>query len=169
MKRLGLFLPLGFFLILVVGGLLLLGRSGAPKPDAMLVGEPVPAFALDAFRGPDIKGQVSVINIFASWCLPCEAEHPMIVRLKQAGVKIYGINYKDSPEGLRKFLARRGDPYDSIGNDTDGQAALSLGVTGVPSTFIVDRDGIIRYRLDMPVTEPELNNVILPLIQDLSR
>jgi cytochrome c biogenesis protein CcmG/thiol:disulfide interchange protein DsbE len=114
-----------------------------------LVGQPVPTFKTAPLL-PDRPGVVSagngkprLINVYASWCLPCIAEAPQLMRLKQAGVRIEGIAVRDTPEAMRQFLARNGDPYAAIGADKDGAVQLALGSSGVPETFIVDGRGRI--------------------------
>lgn len=127
-------------------------------------GTPMPGFARE-----NLIGQVSVVNIFASWCGPCRQEHPLLEDLaKLDGFQMIGINYKDKPENARRFLGSLGNPYDRVGADANGRAAIDWGVYGVPETFIVDRAGTIRYKFIGPLDPesyrtaflPELNKII---------
>ena len=158
--------PLLLFVALAV---LLLNRNGEDPtllPSARL-GEPVPAFQLpalaDAGRELDagvFKGQVSLLNVWATWCSSCEAEHPMLMQLARAGVLIIGVNYKDDRQAALGYLAAHGDPYAEIVSDAGGDFGLDLGVYGAPETYLVDRDGHVRYRvvgvLDEQVWQREL-------------
>ena len=138
-------------------------RSGADPsavPSAM-IGKPAPSFALEALPGlvgengpvpglssAEFKGQVTVVNFWASWCTPCQAEHPQLMRLaREPGVRLVGIDYKDAPENGRRFLTRNGVPFQAVGMDSTGRTAIDFGVYGVPETFIVGPDGIIRDKL----------------------
>lgn len=127
-------------------------------------GTPMPGFARE-----NLIGQVSVVNIFASWCGPCRQEHPLLEDLAELdGFQMIGINYKDKPENARRFLGSLGNPYDRVGADANGRAAIDWGVYGVPETFIVDRAGTIRYKFIGPLDPesyrtaflPELNKII---------
>ena len=151
------------------------GKSISELPSA-LVGRPAPEFALPPIEGQgtalstaDLKGKVSLVNVFASWCPPCRAEHPILMRLAREGVPIFGINYKDRPEDAKKFLAELGDPYRAIGADRTGRAAIDWGVYGYPETFVVDRDGIVRYRHVGPIMPHDLEIRIRPLLKELGR
>ncbi len=141
-----------------------------------LIGKPAPPFALapllddkPGFATVDLKGKVTLVNVFASWCVPCRAEHPLLTRLAQAGPALYGIDYKDKPEDARRWLASLGDPYERIGADREGHVAIDWGVYGVPETFVVDRDGIIRYKQVGPLSADALESTILPLVRRLSQ
>jgi len=113
-------------------------------------------------------GKVTVINVFASWCVPCRAEHPMLQRIAELdGVALYGIDYKDKPEDARAFLDEFGDPFARIGADRDGRVGIDLGVYGVPETFFIGPDGKIRYKHIGPIMEEHLEKRILPLIARL--
>jgi cytochrome c biogenesis protein CcmG, thiol:disulfide interchange protein DsbE len=128
-------------------------------------GKPVPGLAAGDLRGP-----VSVVNVFASWCGPCRDEHPVLASLAATGkARLVGINYKDDPENARRFLGRLGNPYSAIGVDTKGRAAIDWGVYGVPETFIVGPDGTIRYKHVGPLSAGVLASVILPEIEKASR
>lgn len=164
--RLGYLLPLGFFLALAVVFFARLEWGGDPSaiPSA-LVGKPAPAFDLPPLEGSGVPGlaragldgQVTVVNIFASWCGPCRVEHPEIAKLSEdPRIRVVGINYKDQPQNALEFLTDVGNPYDAIGVDTRGRIAIDWGVYGVPETFVVDRDGIIRFKLIGPVVADTL-------------
>jgi cytochrome c biogenesis protein CcmG/thiol:disulfide interchange protein DsbE len=143
----------------------------------VLEGHSLPAFDLPAlddrtqgFASTDLKpDEVSVINVFASWCVPCRAEHPLLTEIAALdGVALYGIDYKDDPEAARAFLDEFGDPFQRIGADTDGRAGIDLGVYGVPETYFVGPDGLIRYKHIGPITPSDVKKRIRPLIERLS-
>ncbi len=120
------------------------------------------------FSSRDLEGGVSLVNVFASWCVPCRVEHPQLMSLsRDHGVTIFGINHKDKPEDARAWLARHGDPYRAIGADANGRTSIDWGVYGVPETFVVDAKGRIRYRHVGPIMERDLARTILPLIAEL--
>ncbi len=121
------------------------------------IGDEIPAFAAGQLTAQNIKGP-AVINFFASWCIPCEAEHDAITALSET-VPVYGINFKDSVEDMTAYLQRLGNPYTIIGADPSGSVAKIFGVQGVPSTFVIDADNIIRYRHDAPLTQNELTEI----------
>ena len=143
-----------------------------PSP---LVGKPVPEFALGPVEGrelglssQDLRGDVSLVNVFASWCVACRDEHPLFLALEREGViPIHGLNYKDAPDDAAAWLDALGDPYTRIGADLDGRVGLDWGVYGVPETFVVDRDGNIAYKHIGPVTPRVLGEIILPLVRAL--
>jgi cytochrome c biogenesis protein CcmG/thiol:disulfide interchange protein DsbE len=154
MKRLIIWLPLALFLIFLAvfaGGLI---RPESKTIRSQLVGKPMPAFALlPAVDGkPGLASQAladgkpHLVNIFASWCIPCAAEAPQLQQLAEAGVPVYGVAIRDRQEDLMRFLARNGDPYRAIGADTNSSVQIALGSSGVPETFIVDGKGIIRHQ-----------------------
>jgi cytochrome c biogenesis protein CcmG/thiol:disulfide interchange protein DsbE len=141
---------------------------------SVLIGKPAPATmlpALDArtraFTAADLRsGHVSIVNVFASWCAPCRQEAPALRALSQLkGVALYGMVQKDTPQKVRAFLADVGNPYSRIDLDADGRASIEWGVYGVPETFIIDRNGIIRLRYAGPITADALANTILPAIE----
>lgn len=140
-----------------------------------LIGKPVPEFTLppiegrsDGFSTEDLKGQAALINIFASWCVPCRAEHPVISELaRNRVVPIYGINYKDKASDVVAWLQELGDPYTRIGADTVGRVAIDFGAYGVPETYVVAADGTIAYRVVGPITQTILDRTLLPLIRRL--
>lgn len=174
MRRLIFVLPLLLFAGLA--GVFLLGFGHDPRdvPSA-LINRPVPIFALPPLPGrgsglsnADLGGQVRLVNVFASWCLPCRAEHPILTELSGA-LPVVGINYKDRPEDAMAWLERHGDPFAAIGADRDGRVAIDWGVYGVPETFLIDRDGRIRFKHVGPLTADIVARDILPRIAELRR
>ncbi|SHF77848.1 cytochrome c biogenesis protein CcmG, thiol:disulfide interchange protein DsbE [Loktanella atrilutea] len=159
-------------LLATFGWELLYGPSILPSA---LIGKQVPTFALppvlgrnDGLSTRDLAGHVSIVNVFASWCVPCRAEHPVFMAFSKTGeVPLYGINYKDPPEQARAWLDELGDPYARIGADRDGRAGIEWGVYGVPETYIVAADGTIAYRHVGPVSQAILNDTLLPIVQRL--
>lgn len=156
------FLPLLVLLAFVVAVAWRLNRPADEEIPSQLVGQPVPAFALvPAMPGkPGLsstelaKGQPRMVNVFASWCVPCIAEAPLLLELKRQGVAIDAIAVRDRPEDVAAFLARHGDPFERIGADPESRVQLALGSSGVPESFIVDGGGIIRYQHMGPI-EPD--------------
>jgi cytochrome c biogenesis protein CcmG, thiol:disulfide interchange protein DsbE len=141
---------------------------------SVLIDRPAPRVSLPPIAGVDVpgletaalKGEVTVVNVFASWCIPCRDEHPLLVTLKQqTGVRLVGINQKDAPENARAFLSELGNPYDAIGADSDGRASIEWGVYGVPETFVVDADGIVRFKHIGPINPQSLRNEVIPAIE----
>jgi cytochrome c biogenesis protein CcmG/thiol:disulfide interchange protein DsbE len=178
MKRTYVILPLVAFVIVVgvFAWLLLFAEDGARDASTIpsaLIGQPVPQFDLPAvhpslpggFSAADLKGEPAIVNVFASWCVPCLAEHPLIAALAQQGWRVYGLNHKDKPEDARRWLETHGNPYAAVGADTDGRASIEWGVTGVPETFIVDAEGVIRFKWAGPLT-PELVTTRLQPVLD---
>jgi cytochrome c biogenesis protein CcmG/thiol:disulfide interchange protein DsbE len=166
--------PLAIFLVLA--GFLFRGLSLDPKlVPSPLVGKPMPAFSLTRLKDPaatisdaDIRGKVSILNIWATWCTSCRAEHEVLLQLAQTGkVPIYGLNYKDERAAAQRWLQQLGDPYAANAFDVDGRVGIDWGVYGAPETFIIDRQGIIRHKHVGPLTVDILNGQILPLIDEL--
>lgn len=164
-------------LVLFIGLVAAMGWSLTRDPDALpsaLIGRQVPEFSLPPVKGrtlglssSDLQGHVSMVNVFASWCVPCRAEHPLLMRLSEQGIiPIYGLNYKDRPEDAARWLNALGDPYDRTGADLDGRVAIDWGVYGIPETFI-DRDGTIAHKHICPFTQNDLDETIIPLIRRL--
>jgi len=167
-------LPLAV-LVIVVGFLgvgLKLNPREVPSP---LIGKVAPPFALPVLHEPgktvsntDLKGQVWLLNVWASWCVTCREEHPVLVELaRQKVVPIYGLNYKDKSEDARAWLKQFGDPYVMSLVDEKGQIGIDYGVYGVPETYVIDRDGVIRYKKIGPVTPDTVREKILPLVKQL--
>jgi len=177
-QRWGLALPLLIFAAL--SGLLWYAlQSGDPSrlPSA-LVGKPVPAFALPPIEGltgegsqgfetADLaKGEPTIVNVWASWCVPCHEELPLLLELaKEPHVRLYGINYKDDAAAARRFLGRYGNPFARVGADRSGRVAIDWGVYGVPETYVITGDGKIAYRHVGPLTEDAIKQKLLPLVQ----
>lgn len=172
--RLALYAPVLVFLAVLVAFVVGLKRDRDTLPSP-LIGKPVPAFSLPPVQGrslglasSDLKGGVSLFNVFASWCVACREEHPVLMRLKAQGtVPIHGLNYKDKPDDAARWLDAKGDPYTRTGADLDGRVAIDWGVYGVPETFVVDGNGRIAFKQIGPITPQILETVILPLILKL--
>ena len=172
MKR--FLLPLLAFGVLVaflaVG--LNLRPSEIPSP---FIGKPAPGFQLARLDSPEIKvtpqdlrGQVWLLNVWASWCVSCRQEHPLMVELSKAGVvPIYGLNYKDKRDDALRWLTEFGDPYTVSVMDVDGKVGIDYGVYGVPETYVIDKQGTIRYKQIGPVTPDVLKQTIIPLVRKL--
>lgn len=176
MKRLIFILPL--LLFAGVGVAFYVGFDRDPQAiPSVLIDKPVPTFSLPPLPGrdaglssEDLKGDVQLVNVFASWCVPCKLEHPIITRLaREEGVTVRGINYKDKPQDALNWLARNGDPYTSVGTDNDGRVAIDWGVYGVPETFLIDREGHIRFKHTGPLTPEAVEKQILPLVKELRK
>jgi cytochrome c biogenesis protein CcmG, thiol:disulfide interchange protein DsbE len=169
-----LLIPLAVFV--VVFGFLLVGLTLNPREvPSPLVGKAAPAFRLARLHQPaeqlspaDLTGKVWLLNVWASWCVSCRVEHPLLVELaKSKVVPIVGLNYKDRREAGIEWLAQHGDPYDVSVVDADGRVGIDWGVYGVPETFIVDKQGVIRYKHIGPVDAAAVKNKILPLVRQL--
>ena len=141
---------------------------------SVLIDKPAPAFAMaevpelgvPGFDTESLKGEVTVVNVFASWCIPCRDEHPLLVDLKEVtGVRLFGINQADAPENARAFLAELGNPYDAVGADRDRRVSIDWGVYGVPETFVVDARGIITFKHVGPLTPQAIETELLPAIE----
>jgi cytochrome c biogenesis protein CcmG/thiol:disulfide interchange protein DsbE len=140
---------------------------------SVLINRPAPEFALAAvpdlgvpgFDTAALKGEVSVVNVFASWCIPCRQEHPVLSALKaETGVKLLGINQKDAPANAKAFLDELGNPYDAIGADTNGRTSIDWGVYGVPETFVVDKKGVVLFKHVGPLSVEAVEREIKPAI-----
>jgi len=160
MRRAFVFIPLAIFLALAAIFFTRIGGDHSVVPSA-LINKPAPQLSLPALEGANTppldpvtyRGNVTVVNVWASWCAPCRAEHPFLLQLaKDRRIRLAGINYKDQPANALKFLVQLGNPFAAIGVDTAGRAAIEWGVYGVPETFLVGRDGTIRYKQVGPVT-----------------
>jgi cytochrome c biogenesis protein CcmG, thiol:disulfide interchange protein DsbE len=151
-----------------------INRDPSQLPSTM-IGKPVPKFALPPVQGrtlglssDDLSGEVSLVSIFASWCVACREEHPILIRLAQdRTVPIHGINYKNDPDNAAAWLNAFGDPYTRTGADRNGRVAIDWGVYGIPETFVVSADGRIAHKQIGAVTEQALSEIILPLIARL--
>jgi len=169
-------IPLGIFAVIVV--FLSIGLSLNPREvPSPLIGKPAPGFRLAQLQAPaktfareDMAGQVWLLNVWASWCVSCRDEHPVLLDLARAKeVPILGLNYKDQPEDAIAWLKKFGDPYTLSITDRDGRVGIDYGVYGVPETFVIDKAGVIRYKQIGPVTPDALKDKILPLVRELER
>ena len=149
-----------------------LGKNDGVLPSAM-ISRPVPQFVLPPllsgqadFSSDDLKGQISIVNIFASWCVPCQLEHPFLQNLSKK-VKLYGIDYRDKKDAAIAMLARLGNPYEKIGIDTEGRAVIDWGTYGVPETYVISPVGIILYRHVGPLDNKIIKQDIEPIINSL--
>ena len=173
MKRWALAIPLIVLVALVV--VLARGLSLDPREvDSPLIGKPAPAFNLPLlggdrmFSSEQFLGQVSLLNVFASWCVACRAEHDVLMGLsKQPQIKLYGLNYKDASDDGLNWISQRGNPYRLIAQDRDGRVGIDWGVYGVPETFIIDKHGVVRAKRIGPVTWSYVNEELLPLLKTL--
>lgn len=169
-------LPLGIFIVLVA--FLAVGLNLNPREvPSPLVGKPAPAFELPQLHAPeakfapkDMQGKVWLLNVWASWCVSCRQEHPILVELAKSGiVPIYGLNYKDPRDDALKWLKQFGDPYVLSIADVEGRVGIDYGVYGVPETYVIDKAGVIRYKQIGPVTQDVLERTILPLVKELQK
>lgn len=167
-------LPLGIFLGLVV--LLFRGLGLNPREvPSPLIGKPAPAFSVPRLKQPestlseaDLKGQVTLVNVWATWCTSCRAEHDVLMELARSGlVPIYGLNYKDDRNAAREWLMRHGDPYQVVGVDADGRVGIDWGVYGAPETYVIDQEGVIRHKHIGVLTHEIISQDIVPLVKQL--
>lgn len=174
MKSMRFLLPLGIFLVLV--GFLAVGLKLNPREvPSPLIDKPAPAFALARLDQPeqkisldDMRGKVWLLNVWASWCVACLQEHPVLIEWsKNKSIPLYGLNYKDQRDDAIAWLGKHGNPYDVSIVDADGRVGIDYGVYGVPETFLIDKNGVIRYKHIGPVTPDALNTTILPLVRKL--
>ncbi|HUA76674.1 MAG TPA: DsbE family thiol:disulfide interchange protein [Acetobacteraceae bacterium] len=177
-RRLLLAAPFGIAAVAGVGFLELLQRmqSGRYDPHTvpnLLVGRPVPAFTAApappgaGFSTADLKDlpQPVLVNFFASWCVPCHEEHPLLMQLQAQGTAIWGIAYEDQDKAMAGFLADAGDPYARLGADNTGEAAIAWGISGVPESFLVDRTGVIRWHIGGPLSNETIAGALVPLLR----
>jgi cytochrome c biogenesis protein CcmG, thiol:disulfide interchange protein DsbE len=169
-------LPLVLFLALVV--FLAIGLTRDPREvPSPLLDKPAPAFNLpqlatpeQRFKSEEMKGKVWLLNVWASWCVACREEHPLLLELARLRlVPVYGLNYKDERQDALNWLKEFGDPYTANLVDADGRVGIDYGVYGVPETFVIDRDGRIRYKQIGPVTAEALRDRIIPLVKELQK
>jgi cytochrome c biogenesis protein CcmG/thiol:disulfide interchange protein DsbE len=169
--RLKLFLPLLLFAVLALFLFRGLGLDPRELPSA-LIDKPLPQFDLPALTGEgtlsraDVTGRAALFNVWATWCISCRVEHPYLQQLAERGVPIYGINYKDEAAAARRWLEELGDPYVANIVDREGSLGLDLGVYGAPETYLVDADGIIRYRHVGVVDERVWQTILLPVYRE---
>jgi cytochrome c biogenesis protein CcmG/thiol:disulfide interchange protein DsbE len=167
-------LPLLLFIVLAV--FLAIGLKLNPRDiPSPLINQPAPDFLLPVLDNPqqklspkDLKGKVWLLNVWASWCVSCRSEHPVLNEfIKRVPVTIIGLNYKDDPQAARQWLAELGNPYQTSVMDQEGRTGIDYGVYGVPETFVIDKKGIIRFKFTGPVTMKAVNETFLPLLQRL--
>jgi cytochrome c biogenesis protein CcmG, thiol:disulfide interchange protein DsbE len=178
-RRLIVSIPLVAFLALAALFMLRLGAGDPSRIPSALIGHPAPATDLPPLPGLErdgkpvpgldsaqFKGEVTVLNVWASWCVPCRDEAPLLLALAtDRRIRVVGINYKDQPDNARRFLGRYGNPFVANGTDGNGRAAIEWGVYGVPETFVVGRDGRIAYKLIGPITPDNLDQALKPAIE----
>jgi cytochrome c biogenesis protein CcmG, thiol:disulfide interchange protein DsbE len=178
-RRMIVLIPLAAFLALAALFVLRLGAGDPSRIPSALIGHPAPRTNLPPLPGlerdgravpgldtADFQGQVTVLNVWASWCVPCREEAALLMRLAaDPRVRVVGINYKDQPDNARRFLGRYGNPFAANGTDGNGRAAIEWGVYGVPETFVVGRDGRIAYKLIGPITPDNLGQSLKPAIE----
>ncbi|HSK62859.1 MAG TPA: DsbE family thiol:disulfide interchange protein [Pyrinomonadaceae bacterium] len=169
-------IPLGLFLVLVVFLAIGLGRDPRKVPSP-LINKAAPTFRLPQLHAPDktfsaadMRGKVWVLNVWASWCISCRDEHPLLIEYAKSGaVPIYGLNWKDKPEDALAWLRELGDPYVLSAADLDGRVAIDYGVYGAPETYLIDQGGVIRYKHIGPITRDIWKDKFMPLVQELTR
>ncbi|ARP98955.1 DsbE family thiol:disulfide interchange protein [Pseudorhodoplanes sinuspersici] len=178
-RRLLVVLPLLVFIALAALFFYRLGSGDPSRIPSALIGRPVPQTDLPPVAGlvqdgkplpgmnaADFKDNVTLVNVWASWCVPCHDEVPMLDELaKDKRIRLVGINYKDQADNARRFIGRYGNPFSAVGADPNGRAAIEWGVYGVPETFVVGRDGRIAYKLVGPITETNLKTTLMPAIE----
>jgi cytochrome c biogenesis protein CcmG/thiol:disulfide interchange protein DsbE len=169
------FLPIAFFLLLaaIFASQLLSGKDTSVLPSA-LVGKPAPATNLPSLdptapsgiNSADFSGRVTVLNVFASWCVPCREEHPVLLEFaKDKRFTLVGLNYKDAAENATRFLNDLGNPYAAVGADLSGRAGIEWGVYGVPETYVIGKDGIILYKHVGPLNQTAIRKELLPVLE----
>lgn len=175
MKALRFAIPLAIFIALAIFFAVGLTRDPREVPSPF-IDKPAPAFKLAqlheagrVFTPEDMKGKVWLLNVWASWCVSCRVEHPLLVDMSRKNlVPIVGLNYKDRREDGVAWLTKFGNPYSLSAYDVDGRVGIDYGVYGVPETFVIDKTGVIRYKQIGPITQEALDNTILPLIRKLA-
>ncbi len=169
-------IPLAIFIVLVVFLAIGLGHDPHEVPSP-LINRPAPSFQLaqladptKTFSAQEMRGKVWLLNVWASWCVSCREEHSVLLDFAHTGVvPIYGLDYKDKRDDALSWLREFGNPYELSASDTDGRVGIDYGVYGVPETYLIDRNGVIRYKQIGPVTPELLQNKIVPIIKDLSK
>ena len=175
-RHLGYLVPVAIFVFLAALLAWALRQEPRAIPSAQ-IGKPVPQFSLPSVQGrtlglasADLVGEVSLVNVFASWCVACREEHPLFMQLKADGsVPIHGLNHKDQPDNAARWLDKLGDPYLRTGADRDGRVSIDWGVYGVPETFVITKDGRIAHRHIGPLTPRDIESTILPLVRGLQQ
>ncbi len=175
MKKWQYLAPLALFAVML--GFLAVGLNLNPREvPSPLIGKPAPDFTLprlddanQALSRQDLAGKVWVLNVWASWCVPCREEHPLLVEFaRQRAVPLYGLNYKDKPTDAIAWLGRYGNPYTATLSDLQGKVGIDWGVYGVPETFVIDKQGVVRFKHIGPLTPQVLRERILPLVKELN-
>lgn len=178
-RRWLVWLPFTLFVALAALFLLRLGSDDPSRLPSALIGRPAPSAVLPPVAGlvrdgvplagldpAAFAGAVTLVNVWASWCLPCQDEAPLLLQLaKDERLRLVGINYKDAPENARRFLGRHGNPFAAVGADPNGRASIEWGVYGVPETFIIDPQGRIAFKLVGPITPANLERMLKPAIE----
>ncbi|MBB3066384.1 MULTISPECIES: DsbE family thiol:disulfide interchange protein [Limibacillus] len=169
--------PVVFGALLSIFAWGLLADRDVGQVRSALINKPIPEFVLPPVEGTgkpgfssnDLRGEgVKLVNIFASWCIPCRAEHVVITRLaEREGLAVYGFNWKDKPEEAAAWLSDLGNPYRAVGGDLEGRVAIDWGISGIPETFIIDGDGTIRYQHIGPLVEADIAKKILPIVREI--
>jgi len=172
-KRLLFLAPVTLFLLLVLAFAYGLTRDPSRLPST-LIDKPLPPFQLAGLNDGDaglsnaqIRGEPALLNIFASWCMPCRIEHPLLLQLARDGVAIYGIDWKEPAADGAAYIARHGNPFQAIGSDPAGRTGIDLGTTGVPETYIVDGNGRVRYKHIGPISEHDWRDTLKPMMDRL--
>lgn len=168
-------IPLIIFVLLVA--LLYIGLNLNPREiPSPLIGKPAPAFSLPQLQNPearfsqqDLRGRVSLVNAWASWCVSCRSEHHLLQELSRQGVPIYGINYKDERADALAYLQQLGNPYAMSGHDLNGRVGIDWGVVATPETFVVDKQGVIRHKVTGPITPDIWQKTLKPMIEKLNK
>jgi len=159
------FLPLGIFLLLAV----LLALPLLQGKDPSFIASPM--IGRQAPASPKIpRGQPALVNVFASWCVSCREEQAILKDIaKEESIAVYGLDYKDTPPALKKFLSATGNPFRDVTPDEDGRMGIDWGITGVPETFVVDKDGVIRYKYAGPITQDVADTILHPMLAELKQ
>ncbi|HEY3950674.1 DsbE family thiol:disulfide interchange protein [Phenylobacterium sp.] len=173
MKRLLFLAPIAVFVVVLVGFMAGLQRDPSILP-SMLIGKPLPAFALapmrpggQGFTSAELVGQPVMVNVFASWCTVCKEEHPVLMALREQGVNIVGLDWREDADAGARWLAANGDPYAKTGNDASGRIGIDMGVSGAPETFVLDKRGRVRYRQVGEITPQVWSQTLGPLMARL--
>lgn len=179
-KKSLIFLPITIFIILIgffVYRLKLIEEGNSPNLiPSVMIDRPAPNFSLPSlfsgkpeFTSKNLQGKVTLISVFASWCLPCRSEHSLLNNIKNKNIVLVGINYKDNPKIAMAWLEEYGNPYDIIAADYEGNVAIDFGVYGVPESYLIDKNGIIRFKQTGPLTLEVIENTLLPMAEELNK